>query len=66
LFGDTWTSDFPFQDGSGKASFSYTVKGSLKTGRGGGTLSVHRAETDTTGTTTSTCDAQNVHWSVAQ
>jgi hypothetical protein len=66
LFGDNWSSEFPFQDGSGKASFTYTVKGALKKGRGGGTFSVHRAESDTSGATTSTCDTQSVHWSVTQ
>jgi hypothetical protein len=66
LFGDDWSSDFPFQDGTGKVSYSWTVRGTLRKGRGGGTFAAHREESDTTGATTSTCDTQSVRWSVSQ
>jgi hypothetical protein len=65
-FGDTFTNDYPFSDGTGKNSFTYTVNGSLKKKRGSGTLSVHVATTDTSGATMQTCDSNPVRWSVSQ
>lgn len=66
LFGDDWTLERPFSDGSGKASYAYHLDGSLKKGRGGGTFSVQRSELDNTGATVVTCSVQNVRWSVTR
>lgn len=65
-FGDQWTNDYPYSDGSGKNSYAYTIKGTLQKGRGSGTLSVVRTATDSTGATTSTCNTNTVRWSVTQ
>lgn len=65
-FGDTFTNDYPYSDGTGKNSFTYSINGSLKKTRGSGTLSVHVAGTDTSGATTMTCDTNPVQWSVAR
>jgi hypothetical protein len=65
-FGDTFTDEYPFDDNSGKNSFTYTINGSLKKTKGSGTLSVHVAATDSSGATMRTCDTNSVHWSVAQ
>jgi hypothetical protein len=64
VFGDNWSSDFPYPDGTGEVSLSWSVKGTMRRARGSGTFSVHRAESDATGATTSTCDTQTVKWSV--
>ena len=66
VFGDNFGRDFPYPDGTGKVSLAWSVKGKLRRGRGSGTFSVHRAESDAAGATTATCDTQTVKWSVAQ
>jgi hypothetical protein len=65
-FGDTWTNDYPFSDGSGKNSYTYTIHGALKRGRGSGTLSIGVVATDSGGATTRTCNTNTVRWSVTQ
>jgi hypothetical protein len=65
VFGETWTMDYPFDDRSGKSSFTYTVSGSLKKGAGSGTFSAKTVQTDTAGATTETCDTNVVRWSVS-
>jgi hypothetical protein len=64
-FGSTWTQEYPFDDGSGKNSYSYTVNGSVKKGAGSGTFSAKLVQTDAAGTTTKTCDTSMVRWSVS-
>ncbi|MFL5842383.1 MAG: hypothetical protein ACJ77Z_18200 [Thermoleophilaceae bacterium] len=63
VFGASFGSDFPFPDGTGKVSVAWTVKGKVRKRRASGTFSVHRAESDVAGATTSTCDTQTVEWS---
>jgi hypothetical protein len=65
-FGDTFTNEYPFDDKTGKNSFTYKIDGSLKKKRGSGTLSVHVVSNDTAGATTQTCDSTLVRWSVTQ
>jgi hypothetical protein len=65
-FGDQWTNDYPFQDGTGKSSFSYNLNGTLRNRRGSGTVSVDLTETDVSGATTSSCHTNRVAWSVSQ
>lgn len=65
-FGDTFTMEFPYSDGSGKNSFTYNVHGSLRKKSGSGTLSVHVVESDSAGTATTTCDTNPVKWSVSR
>lgn len=65
-FGDTFTQDFPYSDGSGKNSFTYTVHGSLGKRRGSGTVVVHVVESDSGGNPTTTCDTNSVKWSVSR
>lgn len=65
-FGDTFTTDFPYTDGSGKNSFTYNVHGSLHKKAGSGTLSTHVVESDSAGTATTTCDTNSMKWSVSR
>ena len=65
-FGDQWTSDYPWSDGSAKDSFSYKLAGTLKKGRGSGTLSVDMATITTDGATSASCHTNTVRWSVTQ
>ena len=65
-FGDQWTDDYPFSDGSGKASFSYAVSGKLRKGRGSGTLSIDIEETDSGGAPVMSCHSNPVRWNVSQ
>jgi hypothetical protein len=65
-FGDQWTDDYPFQDGTGKNSFRYALSGSLGKGRGRGTVSIDLTETDASGATTLSCHTNRVVWSVSQ
>ena len=51
-FGKGWTDEYAFSDGSGKASFKYAIAGTLRKGRGGGTISADYTETDTAGAST--------------
>jgi hypothetical protein len=65
-FGDQWTQDYPFQDGSGKNSFKYDLSGNLRKGRGSGTVSVDLTMTDASGAATFSCHTNRVVWSVSQ
>jgi hypothetical protein len=65
-FGDQWTQDYPYQDGSGKNSFSYDLSGSLRRGRGSGKVSVDLTGTDASGATAFSCHTNRVVWSVSQ
>jgi hypothetical protein len=65
-FGKSWTDEYTFSDGTGKASFDYALAGTLRKARGGGTISVDYTETDTAGTPTLSCHSGTVRWSVTQ
>jgi hypothetical protein len=65
-FGDRWTDGYSFRDGSGKASYDLAFAGTLRKGRGGGTISADYTETDTAGATTFSCRSGTVRWSVTQ
>jgi hypothetical protein len=64
-FGDQWTSDYPFTDGTGKNSFSYNVTGTLMKAGGSGSLSVDLVSSDSAGARTGSCHTNRVRWSVA-
>jgi hypothetical protein len=65
-FGDTFTNEFPYQDGTGKNTFTYTVSGTLGKTTGSGSFSVHVVEADSAGNPSATCDTNPVKWSVRQ
>jgi hypothetical protein len=54
-FGDTWTSDYPMNDG-GKRSFAYAVAGRVTKTTAKGTLHVGFTETDAAGAQSLACD----------
>jgi hypothetical protein len=65
-FEDRWTNDYPFSDGSGKATYNYAFAATLRKGHGGGTISADYTETDTAGATTLSCRTGTVRWNVTQ
>jgi len=61
-FGDSWSSDYPQQDGK-KMSMAFAVQGKIARGKTSGTLSVKESDTDAGGATTDTCDTGAITWS---
>jgi hypothetical protein len=65
-FGDKFTNEYPFDDGTGKNSYTFDVNGTVKKKKASGTMSVQMVATDNAGTQTATCNSETVRWSATQ
>jgi hypothetical protein len=65
-FGDKFTNDYPFDDNTGKNSYTFDINGTVKKKTVSGTMSVQMVATDTAGNQTATCSSDTVKWSATQ